>query len=209
MLNLVRREDKERLFNEMFRVVRRGRRVAISDIVSDEDVPDELKQDPELWSGCIAGAYPEDALLDAFDRAGFYGMEIVKRDEKPWRTIQGIEFRSITVVAHKGKQGPCWERKQAIIYRGPWRKVIDDDGHVLERGKRTAVCDKTFQIYSRAPYADDILPVEPYEKISLGDAAAFDCRRSAVRDPRDTKGVGYEVTDLSGKDCCEPGTNCC
>ena len=36
-------------------------------------------------------------------------MEIVKRDEKPWPTIQGIEFRSITVVAHKGKQGPCWE----------------------------------------------------------------------------------------------------
>ena len=209
MLNLVRPEDKEHLFNEMFRVVRRGGRVAISDIVSDEDVPDELKQDPELWSGCIAGAYPEDALLDAFDRAGFYGLEIVKRDEKPWRTIQGIEFRSITVVAHKGKQGPCWERKQAIIYRGPWRKVIDDDGHVLERGKRTAVCDKTFQIYSRAPYADDILPVEPYEKISLEDAAAFDCRRSAVRDPRETKGVGYEVTDLSGKDCCEPGTNCC
>ena len=65
-------------------------------------------------------------------------MKIVKRDEKPWRTIQGIEFRSITVVAHKGKQGPCWERRQAVIYRGPWRKVIDDDGHVLERGRRMA-----------------------------------------------------------------------
>src|SRR5260370_23930890 len=88
----------------MFRVVRRGGRVAISDIVSDEDVPAELQCDPQLWSGCISGAYREDAFLDAFDRAGFYGMEIVKRDEKPWRTIQGIEFRSITVVAHKGKQ---------------------------------------------------------------------------------------------------------
>src|SRR5258708_39417734 len=76
-------------------------------------------------------------------------MEIVKGDEKPWRTIQGIEFRSITVVAHKGKQGPCWERKQAVIYRGPWRKVIDDDGHMLERGKRMAVCDKTLRIYGR------------------------------------------------------------
>ncbi len=105
VLNLVRAEDKEHLFAEMFRVVRRGGRVAISDIVADEDVPDELKRDPALWSGCIAGAYREDAFLDAFDRAGFYGMEIVKRDERPWRTIQGIEFRSITVVAHKGKAG--------------------------------------------------------------------------------------------------------
>ena len=209
VLNLVRPEDKEQLFKEIFRVARRGGRVAISDIVSDEDVPAELQRDPKLWSGCIAGAYREDAFIDAFDRAGFYGMEIVKRDEKPWRTIQGIEFRSITVVAHKGKQGPCWEREQAVIYRGPWRKVIDDDGHVLERGKRMAVCDNTFQIYNREPYADDILPIGPYQTISLEDAGAFDCRRSALRDPRETKGLDYEVTDLSGKDCCEPGTNCC
>ncbi|MCA1600131.1 MAG: methyltransferase domain-containing protein [Acidobacteria bacterium] len=208
VLNLVRPEDKEQLFNEMFRVVRRGGRVSISDIVADEDVPDELKRDPELWSGCIAGAYREDAFLDAFDRAGFYGMEIVKRDERPWRTVQGIEFRSITVVAHKGKQGPCRERKQAVIYRGPWRKVIDDDGHILERGKRMAVCDKTFQIYGREPYARDIIGIEPLESNPHEEAAAFDCKRTATRHPRETKGLDYDVTDLSGAACCEPGGNC-
>ncbi len=208
VLNLVRPEDKEQPFNEMFRVVRRGGRVSISDIVADEDVPDELKRDPELWSGCIAGAYREDAFLDAFDRAGFYGMEIVKRDERPWRTVQGIEFRSITVVAHKGKQGPCRERKQAVVYRGPWRKVIDDDGHVLERGKRMAVCDKTFQIYGREPYVRDIIPVEPLELIPLEESAAFDCKRTAARHPRETKGLDYDVTDLSGEACCDPGGNC-
>jgi SAM-dependent methyltransferase len=209
VLNLVRPEDKERLFAEMFRVARRGGRVAISDIISDEDAPDDLKNDPELWSGCISGAYREDAFLEAFDRAGFYGMEIVKRDERPWRTIRGVEFRSVTVVAHKGKQGPCRERKQAVIYRGPWRKVTDDDGHVLERGKRVSVCDKTFRIYAREPYVADIFPVEPYEDIPLEQARAFDCHRSALRHPRETKGMDYTVTDLSGNDCCEPGSNCC
>ncbi|MEP7340393.1 MAG: methyltransferase domain-containing protein [Acidobacteriota bacterium] len=209
VLNLVKPEDKEQLFAEMFRVVRRGGRVAISDIVSDEDVPVELQRDPELWSGCIAGAYREDAFLEAFDRAGFYGMEIVKRDAAAWRTVQGIEFRSVTVVAHKGKQGPCWERKQAVIYRGPWRKVIDDDGHVLERGKRMAVCDKTFQIYQREPYAAEIIPVEPLENIPLADAQPFDCKRSTQRHPRETKGQDYNLTELSGADCCEPGGNCC
>jgi SAM-dependent methyltransferase len=209
VLNLVSPEDKERLFAEMFRVVRRGGRVAISDIVSDEDAPDDLKNDPELWSGCISGAYREDAFLEAFDRAGFYGMEIVKRDERPWRTIRGVEFRSITVVAHKGRQGPCLERKQAVIYRGPWRKVTDDDGHVLERGKRVAVCDKTFQIYMREPYAADVLPVEPYEDIPPEEAQAFDCKRSALRHPRETKGMDYELTDLSGDAFCEPGSDCC
>lgn len=209
VLNLVRSEDKEQLFAEMFRVVRRGGRVAISDIVSDEDVPAELQRDPELWSGCISGAFREDKFLEAFDAAGFYGMQIVKRDEQPWRTVQGIEFRSVTVVAYKGKQGPCFERNHAVVYRGPWRKVIDDDGHVLERGKRIAVCDKTFQIYNRAPYAGEVFPVQPLESIPLEEAAAFDCKRSVVRHPRETKGMDYDVTDLSGSACCEPGGNCC
>ncbi len=209
VLNLVRPEDKEQLFDEMFRVVRRGGRVAISDIVSDEDVPEELQQDPELWSGCIAGAYREDAFLDAFDRAGFYGMVIVKRDQKPWRTIRGLEFRSITVLAHKGKQGPCWERKQAVVYRGPWRKVIDDDGHVLERGKRMAVCDKTFKNYTREPYASDIIPVTPRELIPLEQAVPFDCQRPVLRHPRETKGDQYELTEISSPDDCGPGSECC
>ena len=209
VLNLVHPDDKEQLFQEIFRVVRTGGRVAISDIVSDEDVPLEMRNDPELWAGCISGAYREDHFLEAFDRAGFYGMEVVKRAEKPWRTIAGIEFRSITVVAYKGKQGPCRECNQAVIYRGPWRRVIDDDGHVLERGKRMAVCDKTFRIYTREPYASEIIPVEPYETILPQDAKAFDCGRPKARDPRETKGADYLVNEATGANCCEPGQDCC
>lgn len=209
VLNLVRPEDKEQMFAEMFRVLRRGGHVAISDIVADEDVPAHLQNDPELWSGCVSGAFREDLFLEAFEKAGFYGIEIAKRDEKPWRTVEGIEFRSVTVTAYKGKQGACWERNQAVIYKGPWKKVIDDDGHVLERGSRMAVCDKTFQIYSKEPYAAQIIPVEPIEHIPLEEAKEFDCRRNAKRSPRETKGLDYEVTDLSGAAACEPGGNCC
>ena len=39
-----------------------------------------------------------------------------------------------------------------MIYKGPFLKVLDDDGHAMERGKRYAVCDKTFQLYNKAPY---------------------------------------------------------
>jgi arsenite methyltransferase len=209
VLNLVRPEDKKQLFGEMFRVLKKGGRAAISDIVADEDVPAHLQNDPELWSGCISGAFREDAFLEAFEEAGFYGMEIVKRDEQPWRVVEGIEFRSVTVVAYKGKQGACWERNQAVIYKGPWKKVIDDDGHVLERGARMAVCDKTFQIYTKAPYRDEIIAVEPLENIPLEAAKEFDCRRTAKRNARETKGLDYDLTDLSGADCCAPGENCC
>lgn len=108
VLNLVRHQDKEQLFREIHRVVADGGRVAISDIVAGEDIPLEMQRDPELWSGCISGAYREDRFLQAFQDAGFRGVETVARDEKPWRTVNGIDFRSVTVHAYKGSAGaPC------------------------------------------------------------------------------------------------------
>jgi arsenite methyltransferase len=131
VLNLVNSGEKKQLFQEMFRVLKNGGRCVISDIVCDEDVPQELQDDQHLWSGCISGAFREDLFLKAFEDAGFHGMEVVERSDAPWQTVRGIEFRSVTVRAFKGKQGPCLERNQAIIYKGPRRKVIDDDGHTL------------------------------------------------------------------------------
>ncbi len=207
VLNLVKPEDKTQMFDEMFRVLKRGGRVAISDIVADEDVPQHLQDDPELWSGCISGAFREDKFIEAFEDAGFYGMEVVKRDEKPWQTVEGIEFRSVTIVAYKGKQGECLERNQAVIYKGPWKKVLDDDGHWLERGARMAVCDKTFNIYNKEPYASQIEAVEPRVEIAISDAAVFDCRRTVKRHPRETKGLEYDVTE-AGENC-GPVGDCC
>jgi hypothetical protein len=192
----------------MFRVLRRGGRCVISDIVCDEEVPAHLTRDPELWSGCISGAFREDGFMQAFERAGFHGIELLARQAEPWRTIEGIEFRAVTVRAYKGKQGPCLDRNQAVIYRGPWKAVIDDDGHTLHRGERMAVCDKTFNLYRAAPYAEDILAVPPLTEISLDDAPAYDCRRNARRTPRETKGAEYNRTDEgTGDPCCGP--DCC
>lgn len=208
VLNLVGESAREQLFREMFRVLRRGGRVAISDIVSDEVVPEELKRDPELWSGCIAGAFQESAFLEAFERAGFHAIALEKRDERPWRTVKGIEFRSATLTARKGKQGPCWERNQAVIYKGPWKKVEDDDGHVLLRGERIAVCDKTFHILTGEPYGDQVIPVPPIKDIPLARAKAFDCSRTSVRAPAETKGKRYRKTETSAA-ACAPGGACC
>src|SRR5688572_19772583 len=152
VLNLVDPKAKAQLFDEIFRVLKKGGRAVISDIVSDEEVPAEMQSDPELWSGCISGALTEEGFLHAFESAGFYGIRILKRDAEPWRTVQGYEFRSLTVEAWKGKQGACFERNQAVIYKGPFKAVLDDDDHHLTRGERHAVCDKTFQLYKKEPY---------------------------------------------------------
>ncbi|MDP3919452.1 MAG: methyltransferase domain-containing protein [Candidatus Omnitrophota bacterium] len=207
VLNLVHAVDKMQLFREMFRVLKRGGRIAISDIVSDESVPSHLQNDPELWSGCISGAFEEKAFIQAFQDAGFYGIQIERRDEEPWQTVEGIEFRSVTVTAHKGKEGECWERNQAVIYKGPWRRVEDDDGHVLDRGVRIAVCDKTFNIYTRAPYAGDVLAVTPRKLIPLSKAKPFDCSPNTERHAKETKGQKYQETVKNESVCLDGG--CC
>jgi arsenite methyltransferase len=205
VLNLVEANAKRKLFEEIFRVLKLGGRAVISDIVSDEEVPDELQGDPELWSGCIAGALTEEGFLAAFERAGFYGIRLVTRDEQPWQTVQGIEFRSVTVEAFKGKQGGCFERNQAVIYKGPFKEVLDDDDHRILRGQRHAVCDKTFQLYKKPPYREHFEFVQPLAPVPVAEAAPFDCSRTAPRHPRETKGLAYDATTATAK-CCDAGS---
>lgn len=210
VLNLVRSDDKPRLFAEIFRVLRRGGRAVISDIVSDEDVPGHLQRDPELWSGCISGALREDRFLHAFEEAGFYGVTLARRSEGPWRTVEGVEFRSVTSVAYKGKEGPCVDHTQAVIYRGPFREVTDDDGHVLRRGVRTAVCEKTFRIFAREPYRSHVDLVEPRVPVAAGEARPFPCAKGAVsRHPRDTKGADDNATTAPAGAACSADGVCC
>jgi SAM-dependent methyltransferase len=207
VLNLVEAKAKRQLFEEIFRVLKTGGRAVISDIVSDEEVPDQLQNDPELWSGCISGALTEEGFLAAFTDAGFYGVQILKRDEKPWQTVEGIEFRSVTIEAFKGKQGPCVERNQAVIYKGPFKEVLDDDNHRMERGGRYAVCDKTYNLYRKAPYRESFEFIEPLKEISLSEAKPFDCSRTAKRHPKETKGQEYKAT-TDASSCCDGG-DCC
>jgi len=217
VLNLVAPADKPQLFAEIFRVLKKGGRAAISDIVSDETVPPEMVNDPHLWSGCISGALREDEFLKAFEDAGFHGVEFSVYQEEPWQTVNGIEFRSVTITAHKGKQGACWDCNQAVIYKGPYKSVLDDDGHTYPRGERVAVCDKTFRLLQSGPYADHFVFVEPREPIALQDAKPFACAPPAhaltaagpwgaavaTRSPRESKGADYSAT-MEG---CDPG--CC
>ncbi len=103
VLNLVEAGLKPQLFRELHRVLRDGGRAVISDIVASREVPLHLQRDPELWSGCISGALSEDGFLRAFEEAGFRGIQLLDRQEDPWRVLEGIEFRSVTVVAFKGR----------------------------------------------------------------------------------------------------------
>ena len=208
VLNLVSNDRKRQLFSEIYRVLRNGGRAVISDIVGDELVPAEMQEDPDLWSGCISGAYTESGFLEAFEAAGFHGIRILERSIDPWQTVDGIEFRSLTVEAFKGKEGICLERNQAVIYKGPFKEVLDDDGHRYRRGHRYAVCDKTYNLYQKEPYRELFDFVEPLESVPLAGAELFDCSGTRLRDPRETKGQNYDLTTEAADACCGPD-DCC
>lgn len=73
--------DKPAVFRESFRVLREGGRLAISDVVASGALPEELRNDLSLYSGCVAGASPIVELEEMLVEAGFEHIRIVPKDE--------------------------------------------------------------------------------------------------------------------------------
>lgn len=210
VLNLITQRDRNSLFAEIFRVLKEGGRAVISDIVSDELVPAQLQADGELWSGCVSGAMREDLFLEAFASAGFHGIRILSRDEQPWRRVNGIEFRGMTIEAFKAAGGPNSGRLQAIIYRGPFREVLDDFGVRLVRGERVAVGEQTWKIYQRAPYRDAVELIEPGSAVTTPAVVPLVAPADGRRDARAGKGTEDTATTAE-RPCCEArsGSSAC
>ncbi len=184
VLNLVDADKKRLMFAELHRVLKNGGRAIISDIVSDQPVSDEMMKDPELWSGCLSGAMTETEFLEAFEEAGFHGIHYRKFDIQPWRVIEGIVFRSVTIEAFKNVLEPSSDLDQTVIYNGPFKRVEDDDGRLLERGKRYVVSDRVFESYQRNPYAESFTHIE-------------------------SKVTEYRAISSNGDSCCSDEGSCC
>jgi arsenite methyltransferase len=88
--------DKAQVFGDAFRVLKPGGRLAISDVVASTKIPDEIKNDLKLYSGCIAGASEVDELESCIKKSGFVEINITPKDEskefiKDWAPGQGVE----------------------------------------------------------------------------------------------------------------------
>ncbi len=72
---------KPRVFEEIFRVLKPGGRIAVSDVVATQPLPDEMKNDPFLISACVGGAALIDDLEQWMQAAGFSQVVIEPKDE--------------------------------------------------------------------------------------------------------------------------------
>jgi len=81
VINLV--PDKEKAFQEAFRVLKRGGRLMVSDIVLKKKLPDFVKQSIEAYVGCVAGALQKDKYLEVIKSAGFEDVQVIEESDFP------------------------------------------------------------------------------------------------------------------------------
>ena len=169
VLNLVGDHEKQQLISEIYRVLKPGGRVAISDIVSDRPVPENMKSNPELWSGCISGAFCEDDFLAGFAAAGFNAVCYDKWDPEPWQVLEGIEFRSVTLTAIKAGRGSHCNSASDVMYRGPFATVTDDKGQTYTRGLRVNVSEAMQQLLLDPAYNNAFIDLSAPGKTESGN----------------------------------------
>lgn len=71
--------DKLTAYKEAFRVLKPGGKILISDLVTEAELPDVIKQRLQAWSGCTGGAIEKEEYLKTIKAAGFSDVEIVKQ----------------------------------------------------------------------------------------------------------------------------------
>lgn len=155
--------DKPRVFEEIWRVLKDHGRIVISDIVSETDVPPHLKTNPQLWGECLVGALTQEEFLAELERAGFYGLEVLKKTY--WKDVEGYPFFSVTVRGFKfEKTQGCVFKGHKAVYLGPGKMFVDEEGHQFPRNEAYEVCTDTVAKLSNPPYKGFFAILEPGEE---------------------------------------------
>ncbi len=125
--------DKRRTYLEIFRVLKPGGRLVVSDVVTDEIVAAAIRNNSKYRGECLGGAMQQDDLVAMLEDCGFGSIFFHKR--YPYRDVEGNRFYSLTYEAKK--EAPAGVELVRGIYRGPLPWLMTESGLRLERGRIT------------------------------------------------------------------------
>ena len=147
--------DKRKVFREMHRVAKPGGRFTISDIVSDQTMPQYLVHDTQKWGDCLSGALTLTAYMTGMTEAGFLGIHLVKFS--PWRVIDGLHFFSVTLTGYKLPPATTASSVRYATLRGPFSRLVDERGLTYLRGMPQSVTPEEALLLSTPPFAEHFL----------------------------------------------------
>jgi len=152
LFNIFTQQDLKQALAEMYRVLKPHGRLVLSDPITEDVMPDSLKNDERLRALCLSGALPLREYINMITEVGFGTVEI--RAKRPYRildpehydTANLIYIESVEVCAIKDpmpNDGPCVFTGKTAIYFGNQEFFDDKKGHILMPNQPLAVCDKT------------------------------------------------------------------
>jgi ubiquinone/menaquinone biosynthesis C-methylase UbiE/TusA-related sulfurtransferase len=140
--------DKSKVFKEISRVLKPGGRIAIADIVSEKNLPDNVVCDASLWAACVGGAAQEDEYGDAIKAAGLNIIAVVNNDSYKFLSLSAQStskrygVKSVSLLAEKKIQAdvqlfvpglacanltPAIKKEMQTLQAGQVLEVISDD----------------------------------------------------------------------------------
>ena len=148
------------VFKEIHRILKNEGRFLIADIISEAEVPQEMRNNKELWGECISGALTLQEFLNFARDNQFNGLHIQK--DYLWKEVAGIKFYSYTIEGSKfsSRENPCDSNSVFATYAGPFDTVVFQ-GTKFQLGVTVEIDRNTAAMMSSHSYSGQFIITDP------------------------------------------------